>query len=214
MGYDDIETPVATGSDILGGSAVHAGVSASFHLPRTPGGICRVGMVAPVGMDFSDSHQIKLEELGIDFSGVEKLPGKTFRWSGRYSGTMDNVETISTEVNVLGDFSPEIPEPWRSPRVLFCANTHPSSQISVLDQCPGSEITAIDTFMLWIETEFSELSSTAKDKLDSIVRNISGEINGQEVMVDTPNDSLKFSQLKPTSSQDDPNPLPGVRRLG
>ena len=52
MGYDDIETPVATGSDILGGSAVHAGVSASFHLPRTPEGISRVGMVAPVGMDF------------------------------------------------------------------------------------------------------------------------------------------------------------------
>ena len=56
--------------------------------------------------------------------------------------------------------------------------------------------------------------STAKDKLDSIVRNISGEINGQEIMVDTPNDSLKFSQLKPTSSKDDPNPLPGLRRLG
>ena len=84
MGYDDIETPVATGSDILGGSAVHAGVSASFHLPKTPEGICRVGMVAPVGMDFSDYHQRILEELGIDFSGVAKLPGKTFRWSGRY----------------------------------------------------------------------------------------------------------------------------------
>ena len=170
MGYDDIETPVATGSDILGGSAVHAGVSASFHLPKTPEGICRVGMVAPVGTDFSDSHQRKLEELGIDFSGVAKLPGKTFRWSGRYSGSMDNVETISTEVNVLGDFSPEIPEQWRSPRVLFCANTHPSSQVSVLDQCPESEITAIDTFMLWIETEFSELS-TALRKSDLAILN-------------------------------------------
>ena len=180
MGYDDIETPVATGSDILGGSAVHAGVSASFHLPKTPEGICRVGLVAPVGMDFSDSHQRKLEELGIDFSGVAKLPGKTFRWSGRYSGSMDNVETISTEVNVLGDFSPEIPEPWRSPRVLFCANTHPSSQVSVLDQCPESEITAIDTFMLWIETEFSELSMALR-KSDLAILNeeevcaISGE---------------------------------------
>ena len=200
-------------------------------------------MVAPVGMDFSDSHQRKLEELGIDFSGVAKLPGKTFRWSGRYSGSMDNVETISTEVNVLGDFSPEIPEQWRSPRVLFCANTHPSSQVSVLDQCPESEIMAIDTFMLWIETERfqtsqhvrlrsdqdhqSELtsrirtlrntnigSSTAKDKLDSIVRNLSGERNENRFIVDGPNDSLKFSQLKPTSSRDDPNPLPGLRRLG
>ncbi len=144
IGYDDIETPIATGSDILGGSAVHAGVSSSFHLPEAPDGLRRVGLVAPIGLDFSDSDKSKLEGLGIDFSGVEKLPGKTFRWSGRYSGTMENVETISTEVNVLGDFSPVIPDSWISPNVLFCANTHPASQVLVLDQCPSSEITAID----------------------------------------------------------------------
>ena len=124
IGYDDIETPIATGSDILGGSAVHAGVSSSFHLPETPEGVRRVGLVAPIGNDFSASHQSKLEDLGIDFSGVEKLPGKTFRWSGRYSGTMENVETISTEVNVLGDFSPKIPEPWKAPNVLFLSLIH------------------------------------------------------------------------------------------
>ncbi len=180
IGYDDIETPAASGSDVLGGSAVHAGVSAAFHLPETPAGIRRVGLVAPVGNDFSKSHQSKLEDLGIDFSGVTKLSGKTFRWSGRYSGAMDNVETISTEVNVLGDFSPEIPDKWRSPNVLFCANTHPSSQVSVLDQCPSSEITAIDTFMFWIETEFVELSSALR-KADLAILNeeevcaISGE---------------------------------------
>ena len=180
IGYDDIETPIETDSDVLGGSAVHAGVSSSFHLPATPEGVRRVGLVAPIGRDFSNSHQSKLEDLGIDFSGVEKLPGKTFRWSGRYSGTMENVETISTEVNVLGDFSPKIPESWRSPNVLFCANTHPVSQILVLDQCPSSEITAIDTFMLWIETEFESLS-TALRKADLAILNeeevcaISGE---------------------------------------
>jgi len=180
IGYDDIETPISSGSDILGGSAVHAGVSSSFHLPEAPEGPRRVGLVAPIGHDFSDSDKAKLEGLGIDFSGVEKLPGKTFRWSGRYSGTMENVETISTEVNVLGDFSPVIPEPWISPNVLFCANTHPASQVLVLDQCPSSEITAIDTFMLWIETEFEALSSALR-KADLAILNeeevcaISGE---------------------------------------
>ena len=180
IGYDDIETPVVTGSDVLGGSAVHAGVSAVFHLPKTSEGINRVGLVAPIGQDFSNSHQSKLENLGIDLSGVEKLPGKTFRWSGRYSGTMENVETISTEVNVLGDFVPEIPEQWKSPNILFCANTHPASQVLVLDQCPSSEITAIDTFMLWIETEFENLSSALR-KADLAILNeeevcaISGE---------------------------------------
>ena len=158
IGYDDIETPEASGSDILGGSAVHAGVSASFHLPEVPGGSPRVGLVSPIGDDFSESHQSMLESLGMDFSGVQRIPGNTFRWSGRYQGDMENVETISTEVNVLGDFDPRIPDQWSSPKVLFCANTHPSSQVSVFDQCPNSEITAVDTFMLWIETEFEELS--------------------------------------------------------
>ena len=162
IGYDDIETPIVTGSDVLGGSAVHAGASAAFHLPEIPDGGARVGLVGPIGDDFSISDSVKLEDLGIDFSGVQKLPGKTFRWSGKYSGKMENVETISTEVNVLADFSPEIPEAWRSPGILFCANTHPASQIQVLDQCPSAEITAIDTFMLWIETEYSLLSQALR----------------------------------------------------
>ena len=180
MGYDDIETPWASGSDVLGGSAVHAGVSAAFHIPEVPGQKSRVGLVSPVGKDFSKDDQSILEELGIDLSGMSILPGKTFRWSGKYEGSMDNVETISTEVNVLGDFNPIIPEMWTSPKVLFCANTHPESQISVLDQCPDSEITAIDTFMLWIETEFEKLSSALR-KSDLAILNeeeicaISGE---------------------------------------
>jgi len=180
IGYDDIETTVASGSDILGGSAVHAGISSSFHLPEIPGELPRVGLVSPVGVDFSQSHQSMLESLGIDFSGVSRLEGKTFRWSGRYEGTMENVETISTDINVLGDFDPEIPDKWTSPNVLFCANTHPSSQVSVLNQCPNVEISAIDTFMLWINEEF-EVLSLALRKADIAILNeeevcaISGE---------------------------------------
>ena len=180
IGYDDIETPEASGSDILGGSAIHSGVASSFHLPKVPGGPSRVGIVGPVGDDFSNSHQSILEGLGIDFSGVQRLDGKTFRWSGRYEGTMENVETISTEINVLDEFQPEIPQPWINPNVLFCANTHPSSQVAVLDQCPSVEISAIDTFMLWIEQEFETLSLALR-KADIAILNeeevcaISGE---------------------------------------
>ena len=67
---------------------------------------------------------------------------------------MEEVHTISTDVNVLKDFSPEIPAIWNDPDVLFCANTHPRTQVSVLDQCPGAAVSALDSFMLWIETEF------------------------------------------------------------
>ncbi|MBI88149.1 MAG: hypothetical protein CMB67_03880 [Euryarchaeota archaeon] len=139
-------------------------------------------MVAPIGNDFLESHQLLLEDIGIDFSAVARLSGKTFRWAGRYEGSMENVETISTEVNVLGEFDPEIPHQWSSPSVLFCANTHPSSQVSVLDQCPGSEITAIDTFMLWIETEFEQLSLALR-KADLAILNEEEvcAISGEEV---------------------------------
>ena len=180
IGYDDIETVSASGSDILGGSAVHAGVSASFHLPRLPSEEPRVSLIAPIGEDFSDNDVKSLERAGLNFSGVSKLPGKTFRWSGKYEGDMDIVTTISTELNVLGDFEPAIPVGWNSPRVLFCANTHPDSQISVLDQCPNAGLSAIDTFMLWIETEFESLSAAIR-KADIAILNeeeacaISGE---------------------------------------
>lgn len=180
IGYDDIETVSASGSDILGGSAVHAGVSASFHLPRLPSEEPRVALIAPIGEDFSDNDSKSLERTGLNFSGVSKLPGKTFRWSGKYEGDMDIVTTISTELNVLADFKPVIPPQWSSPKVLFCANTHPGSQISVLDQCPNAGLSAIDTFMLWIETEF-ELLSAAIRKADIAILNeeeacaISGE---------------------------------------
>jgi len=184
IGYDDIETTAASGSDILGGSAVHAGVSASFHLPQIPGGGPRVGLVAPVGDDFSEADKKTLEGLGLDFSGVATLRGKTFRWSGRYEGTMENVETISTEVNVLGDFDPQIPSQWTSPKVLFCANTHPASQISVFDQCPNAEISAVDTFMLWIETEFEQLSHALR-KADIAILNEEEvcAISGEQVFI-------------------------------
>jgi hypothetical protein len=182
IGYDDIETVFASGSDILGGSAVHAGVSASFHMPLIPNRPPRVGLVAPIGADFTERDQSILEGVGLDLTGVARLEGKTFRWSGRYEGTMENVETISTEVNVLGGFDPEIPNSWNSPKVLFCANTDPQSQVSVLDQCPNVEISAVDTFMLWIETEFEQLSLALR-KADIAILNEEEvcAISGEEV---------------------------------
>ena len=98
MGYDDIETPEASGSDILGGSAVHAGVSASFHLPEIPGGTKRVGLVSPVGDDFSESHQQMLQELGMDFSGVARLPGRTSNGQGGTGGSWETEGPISPNV--------------------------------------------------------------------------------------------------------------------
>ena len=75
---------------------------------------------------------------------------------------MENAQTISTDVNVLENFNPEVPESWRTPQVLFCANTHPATQVSVLDQCPSAVITALDSFMLWIKEEEKTLSEALR----------------------------------------------------
>ena len=115
-----------------------------------------------------------LEKSGLNLAGVVRAEGDTFRWSGKYEGAMESVETLATEVNVLGDFNPTLPEVWTNPEVLFCASTHPATQVSVLDQCPGAQLTVLDTFMLWIDTEFETLSEAMR-KVDIVV------INEQEV---------------------------------
>mgnify|MGYP003301883200 FL=1 len=170
IGYDDIQTPEENGSDILGGAASHSGLSASFHMRPLPGKPPRIGIVSAVGEDFSTYHQMVLEDAGMNLSGVVVVDGKTFRWSGKYDDSMDRVTTISTDLNVLENFTPVIPDAWTEPDVLFCANAHPRIQLAALNQCPGARITVLDSFRLWIEDEF-ELLSEAMRNVDVVIIN-------------------------------------------
>ena len=162
IGYDDIQTPAESGSDLLGGAAVYSGLAASFHLRTKDEQPTKVGLVGVVGDDFAVYDQMILEKAGLNLAGVVRAEGETFRWSGKYEGAMESVETLATEVNVLDDFKPNLPEVWENPEVLFCASTHPATQVAVLDQCPGAQLTVLDTFMLWIETEFQTLSEAMR----------------------------------------------------
>jgi len=170
IGYDDIQTPVASGSDLLGGAAVYSGLAASFHLRTMDEEPTKVGLVGIVGDDFSVYDQMVLEKAGLNLAGVVRAEGDTFRWSGKYEGAMESVETLATEINVLADFKPELPDVWNNPEILFCASTHPATQVAVLDQCPGAQLTVLDTFMLWIESEFETLSEAMR-KVDIAVIN-------------------------------------------
>ena len=161
MGYDNIQTPTSYGADILGGSAIHSSISAAFHLPLMPGMLPRVGAIGPIGKDFRESDLQLLNDKGINTEGISKLSGKTFRWSGKYEGTMNDAQTISTEINVLGDFKPKIPDFWNDIDILFCANMHPLSQVKILGEC-SPKISVLDTFMLWINTEFEALSEALR----------------------------------------------------
>ena len=170
IGYDDISTPEAEGSNLLGGAATYAGFSAAFHKFEDISNNPNIGIVSAVGNDFSTSDQLKLESVGLNLAGVEMRDGNTFRWSGRYQGSMEDAETISTDVNVLENFNPKVPNSWKTPEILFCANTHPATQVSVLDQCPSAAITALDSFMLWINTEKIKLSEALR-KVDIAILN-------------------------------------------
>ena len=189
IGYDDISTPEVEGSGLLGGAATYAGLSAAFHRSDDISNNPNIGIVSAVGSDFSPSDQLRLESVGLNLAGVELRNGDTFRWSGRYLGSMEDAETISTDVNVLENFNPVVPNSWTTPEILFCANTHPATQVSVLDQCPSAVITALDSFMLWINTE--------KIKLSEALRKVDIAILNEEEVCAIANDCLLYTSPSP-----------------
>jgi sugar/nucleoside kinase (ribokinase family) len=177
IAYDDLATDVGSAEGALGGSATYAGLSAAFHSRMRDanlGSQVPVGLVGVVGKDFRAGDWEMLQSRGLNMAGIERAEGSTFRWSGRYHGSMDEAETLDTQLNVFGEFEPKIPSDWTSPEVLFCANIHPSIQAAVLDSCPDAKFTALDSMNLWIKTEMASLSGVLR-RVDMAI------LNDQEV---------------------------------
>ncbi len=149
VGLDTVETPSARRADQLGGSASYACAAAAFFAPA--------GMVGVVGADFPARFTAHFRRMGVDLAGLRRAPGKTFRWSGVYERDMNRRRTLSTELNVFADFSPEMPAAYRSAPFLFLANIAPSLQMRVLDQMAAPRFVMADTMDLWIETARPEL---------------------------------------------------------
>jgi sugar/nucleoside kinase (ribokinase family) len=144
IGLDDIETPFAKRARLLGGSVSYACAAASF--------FTRVGMVGIVGDDFPAEYSALYDALGIDTEGLQRASGKTFAWSGVYDADMINRRTLSTELNVFADFTPELPPAYRAAPYLLLGNISPGLQLHVLDEAEDPEFVAADTMDLWIET--------------------------------------------------------------
>ena len=163
IGIDTVETPHGRADDVLGGSAVYFAAAASLFAP--------VRLVSVVGEDFPDEDRKRLEERDIDLAGLEVVPGgKTFRWHGRYSIDMNDRETVSVDLNVLGDFHPVLPESFKNTPWVFLANGPTATQHSVADQMAGSPYIAADTMNLWIETERAELDRLLR-QIDLLILN-------------------------------------------
>jgi len=143
VGLDDIETPMASHKNLLGGSASYAAVAASYFSP--------VHFVGIVGKDFPGSHIELFESRGIDLAGLQVVEGETFRWSGKYHWDMNSRETLSIALNVFESFSPELPASYLDARFVLLANISPQLQHRVLDQAKQPRFVIADTMDLWID---------------------------------------------------------------
>ena len=155
VAFDAVETPFGKCDKMLGGSASHFSISASF--------FCPVSIVGVVGGDFSDAEQCVFDEHGIGTTDLEKIPdGKTFRWQGRYDYDLNVALTLDTQLNVFADFKPKLSEASKKSRLLFLGNIQPDLQREVREQMPDAELVALDTMNLWIEHTRDSLLRTIR----------------------------------------------------
>lgn len=165
VAFDAIETPFGKTDKILGGSAPYIGLSASqFNVESA--------IVSVVGGDFPEEYLELLSHHNIDISAVEIIPtGKTFFWSGRYHNDMNTRDTLSTELNVLSDFQPVVPDNFKDSSVVVLGNLHPLVQSSVLDQVVNKNaLVILDTMNFWMDNTLEDLLQVIK-RVDIITIN-------------------------------------------
>lgn len=163
VAIDHVETPQERRDNLLGGSATHFSVSASF--------FTGVRLVGVVGSDWPAEHTEMLQSKGVDTSGLHMVEdGKTFTWTGRYLPNMNDRETLDVQLNVFGEFNPVLPEDYKQAKYVFLANGVPAVQMKVLEQVPGRRLAVADTMDLWINTQREDLDDLLT-QLDGLVLN-------------------------------------------
>jgi len=175
VAFDAIETPFGKTDKILGGAATFIGLSAANFNVKS-------AIVSVVGEDFPQEHLDLLANKGIDISGIEIVKGgKTFFWSGRYHNDMNSRDTLVTELNVLADFNPVVPQDFKDAEVVMLGNLHPLVQSSVLNQMEVKpKLVVLDTMNFWMDCALPELLDVIK-RVDVITindeeaRQLSGE---------------------------------------
>jgi sugar/nucleoside kinase (ribokinase family) len=174
VAYDGVETPHGRVDRMLGGAATYISLSASF--------FTKTRLVGIVGDDFASEDTALLANHGIDLEGLERVPGKTFFWAGKYSADMNDRDTLVTDLNVFADFNPKLPESYRSQPYLLLGNIQPALQRSVLRQMSKVRLAGGDTMNFWIKDFRDELLATIQDWdflliNDGEARMLSGESN-------------------------------------
>lgn len=156
VGIDTVHTPTGSAEGVLGGSCAYFAAAASFHAP--------VRVVAAVGGDWPEAHREVLTSFAnVDLTGLERREdARTFAWGGRYFEDVNQRETLFTELGVLEETPPAVPEAYRDSRYIFLANTHPAVQLDLLRQFPERRLAVADTMDLWINIAHDELVELLK----------------------------------------------------
>src|SRR5262245_41437549 len=151
---DSIKTPKSENPRLLGGSASHASVAASFFSP--------VQLIGVVGKDFPRRYVHLYQRHRIDLAGLQILPGKTFHWSGEYEANMNNRRTLLTELGVFETFTPTLPPSHQKTPFVLLANIAPGLQHHVLNQMQHPKFIAADTMDLWLNIALPDLIKLIK----------------------------------------------------
>ena len=158
---DTIKTPTRTLKDVLGGAATFASISASFFI--------KPGLIAVVGKDFPKKyHKILAQRLDLDGLVIEN--GKTFRYSGSYDKTLSLRTTLRTDLNVLKNFKPTVPENYKKSKFVYLANNDPDQNISLIKEFDNVKFSMCDTIDFWISTKRASVIKMFKN-VDAVVIN-------------------------------------------
>ena len=174
VAFDAIETPFGKTDKILGGAATFIGLAAShFNIDSA--------IVSVVGEDFPEEYLQLLKDKNINIDGIEVVKGgKTFFWSGKYHNDLNTRDTLDTQLNVLADFKPVVPTPYKDTKYIMLGNLHPLVQLSVLEQVEDPKLVVLDTMNFWMDNSLDDLLKVIK-KVDVITindeeaRQLSGE---------------------------------------
>jgi len=174
VALDTIRTPTKVLKDVLGGAATFAAISASFFV--------KPGLIAVIGQDFPKKYHNILNKF-LDLRGLERVNGKTFRYDGSYDETLSHRTTNKTELNVLGDFNPIVPDEYKKSEFVYLANNDPVQNIKIIKEFDGIKFSMCDTIDFWISTKRDDVI-----KMMGLVNSV--VINDEEAKLLTKNQNL------------------------
>src|SRR3954470_8483626 len=175
IAFDAVKTPFGERDKMLGGSAVHFSLAASF--------FTEVRVVGPVGDDFGDAEYDVLHSRGVNTDDIERVAGgESFFWRGRYEFDLNVAHTEDTQLGVFGEFEPKLSQASQEADSIFLANIQPDLQRQVRAQCRGARFSALDSMNLWIETAKDSLMAAIAEVdcvilNDAEIRQLTGESN-------------------------------------